>query len=629
MKKSLYEEALVDAKKLREVAEDNAKRALIEAVTPRIRDLIERELMSEDVGNSDPFMDETGVEPLDVSVETEETQEEKPASVVPPTPPLKNAQPVKSVRAAVVDGPGPVDVVAVTGDTSGKAISTPDEQGKVTLDVDALEVPGEEEVLVDDVDSDDDEEFEMSLESFDALSSIKKAASTKLLVSEKKFMDNVKLMQLIVAKYKKLPANKIITKESQQKISHMISRIENMYAYVQEQLVDSSNKEVFEERLETNFKDLNKLQEQKTMKKNKRLTEEDVTLKLTNLPDDIDLDNVGVDLITDEDGEEGGDEGHDDGEELDLSDLGGDDEGGNEEEDLDMEEGDGMDDDTVVEIDENMLRKEIKRMKALREDAKPWHVGNGPDASMAHSFGDGKEEEEAFEDGEVTTESEELEEGEMDEADELTQRQNRRKGEEYGHDVADGHETPKMEAVKRARFEKRLQERAQRRAAQLKREARTARGSRLASIKQSYARVVRQFNESVARSAKTNQNGKSKQHADGADQKLRAKLAETNLFNAKLLYTNKLLQSESLSKRQKAEIIEALDSANSVREAKLVYESLTKTLSNKPNSLRENTSRVLGSSSRATGSGSSKVVSEGYETDRWARLAGLNRNKKH
>ena len=47
MSKQLYEEALADVKKLKEVAEDNAKKALIEAVTPRIRDLIENQLMNE------------------------------------------------------------------------------------------------------------------------------------------------------------------------------------------------------------------------------------------------------------------------------------------------------------------------------------------------------------------------------------------------------------------------------------------------------------------------------------------------------------------------------------------------------------------------------------------------------
>jgi len=47
MSKQLYEEALADVKKLKEIAEDNAKKALIEAVSPRIKDLIEAELLRE------------------------------------------------------------------------------------------------------------------------------------------------------------------------------------------------------------------------------------------------------------------------------------------------------------------------------------------------------------------------------------------------------------------------------------------------------------------------------------------------------------------------------------------------------------------------------------------------------
>jgi len=39
MSKQLYEEALADVRKLKEIAEDNAKRAILEAVTPRIKDL--------------------------------------------------------------------------------------------------------------------------------------------------------------------------------------------------------------------------------------------------------------------------------------------------------------------------------------------------------------------------------------------------------------------------------------------------------------------------------------------------------------------------------------------------------------------------------------------------------------
>ena len=42
---NLFEEALADAKKLKEVAEENAKKAILESVTPKIREFIEEQLL--------------------------------------------------------------------------------------------------------------------------------------------------------------------------------------------------------------------------------------------------------------------------------------------------------------------------------------------------------------------------------------------------------------------------------------------------------------------------------------------------------------------------------------------------------------------------------------------------------
>jgi len=42
--KSIFEEALADARQLKEVAEQNAKNAIINAVTPKIKQLIEMQL---------------------------------------------------------------------------------------------------------------------------------------------------------------------------------------------------------------------------------------------------------------------------------------------------------------------------------------------------------------------------------------------------------------------------------------------------------------------------------------------------------------------------------------------------------------------------------------------------------
>jgi ribosomal protein L16 Arg81 hydroxylase len=55
---------------------------------------------------------------------------------------------------------------------------------------------------------------------------------------------------------------------------------------------------------------------------------------------------------------------------------------------------------------------------------------------------------------------------------------------------------------------------------------------------------------------------------------LKEKLDEVNLTNAKLFYTNRILRKSSLNERQKETIVEALSSAGSVNEAKVLYETL-------------------------------------------------------
>ena len=282
------------------------------------------------------------------------------------------------------------------------------------------------------------------------------------------------------------------------------------------------------------------------------------------------------DMGGDEEGGEEGDEGDEGGDELDLDldDLGGDEEEEPKEEGTQYESR-RLRDNLVVEIDEGMLRREIGRMKVIREartlkarrlaearrhrarrlaeEAVPSTKGYGPGKSLK-SFGGGKDDGDPWLDQDLTLEMEEPDEDKVEEAE--------------------------KEKVMESRHHAR---------------------------------------RGAAR------NGASRRPAVQAESNLRAKLAESNLFNAKLIYTNKLLQNESLSKRQKAEIIERLDEAENLREVKLVYESLTKTLAGTSRPLSESADRkVIGSSSRATRPASTNL-NEGFETDRWARLAGITK----
>ena len=105
---------------------------------------------------------------------------------------------------------------------------------------------------------------------------------------------------------------------------------------------------------------------------------------------------------------------------------------------------------------------------------------------------------------------------------------------------------------------------------------------------------------------------------------LREQLTDLNLFNAKLLYVNKLLQNGDVNPSQRKTIIQSLDDAKSLREVKLLYRSLTESINeSKSATLSESKVRkALGSSSRATGRSSSRPDA-GAEMDRWATLAGL------
>jgi len=58
-------------------------------------------------------------------------------------------------------------------------------------------------------------------------------------------------------------------------------------------------------------------------------------------------------------------------------------------------------------------------------------------------------------------------------------------------------------------------------------------------------------------------------------EELASTLSEVKLLNAKLLYTNKIFRAKNLNETQKVKVLEAFDKAASVRDAKLIYETLT------------------------------------------------------
>ena len=106
--------------------------------------------------------------------------------------------------------------------------------------------------------------------------------------------------------------------------------------------------------------------------------------------------------------------------------------------------------------------------------------------------------------------------------------------------------------------------------------------------------------------------------------KLKDALNETSVQNAKLLYTNETLISDSLNGRQKAKLVEAISNAKSVEEAKVIFETLQSTVSGaqkeSPKTLSEAVSRkstLLPQTNEAKNPADPRI-------DRMRRLAGLN-----
>lgn len=109
---------------------------------------------------------------------------------------------------------------------------------------------------------------------------------------------------------------------------------------------------------------------------------------------------------------------------------------------------------------------------------------------------------------------------------------------------------------------------------------------------------------------------------------LKSELGEINLLNSKLLYLNKILKESNLKESQKVKVITAFDKAETVKEAKIVFETLKENLSKAP--AKETTKKLVRESKNfasSTISGTSPVKKPVMEVDpmiqRMKKLAGL------
>ena len=121
---------------------------------------------------------------------------------------------------------------------------------------------------------------------------------------------------------------------------------------------------------------------------------------------------------------------------------------------------------------------------------------------------------------------------------------------------------------------------------------------------------------------------KNKKYETAVEQ-LKTKLVDTNLTNARLYYKNQVLSNPSLNERQKQKLVEAVSNAETIEEAKVIFETLQNTVGStsrkkQPNSLSEavqKSSSVILSSRKEN----SSEQNSNPTLDRWKFLAGIDK----
>ena len=115
---------------------------------------------------------------------------------------------------------------------------------------------------------------------------------------------------------------------------------------------------------------------------------------------------------------------------------------------------------------------------------------------------------------------------------------------------------------------------------------------------------------------------------------IKTELNEVNLLNSKLLYVNRIFKANNLNEAQKLRVVETLDNASNIKEAKLIYETIkdTFTISKEKKitpkkSIREN----FGMASKAAGTSTAPkkpVLNESNDmVSRMQKLANISKIK--
>ena len=141
--------------------------------------------------------------------------------------------------------------------------------------------------------------------------------------------------------------------------------------------------------------------------------------------------------------------------------------------------------------------------------------------------------------------------------------------------------------------------------------------------KRAYAGLEKLASSSSASISQVN----TKEGEDEMDEmeELKKELQEVNLLNAKLLYTNKIFKSKTLNESQKLRVLKAFDKATSVKEAKVIFETLNEGMVSK-NIKSSMMNEIKSSASKATGfisESKQPIVEVDPMVARWQKLAGI------
>jgi|LWDU01.1.fsa_nt_gi hypothetical protein len=545
MSLSLYQEAIIEAKQLKDVAEQNAKNKIIEALTPQIQLMIEQQL-------TDEFDEEFDEETVESEEMVEELPPEELSSLSSPQPPTATLDLGSTV---IIDSEPEVE-----------------EDPDISLDIDGeinLDIEGQEEE-----EEEEEEDLLLSKAGVEMLEShIHRSRNRKLASKVSVLNKRIKTLREAVDG---IDFRRLKLSEKKIALTYYGKLLNEVFSLSQSVIIMS---ESVDERLE--YRILGMLKEIKDMSRKKdrsafrrlfeelaqdeglREQEDEIAVEdelevEEEVPgaEEVDVDAatgaledlgaaLGLDVSVDAEGEEEVEVEEEEGVELEL-------------EEGDVEE--------MYEISETAIRRELRRMRRLREQEE----GRAAEADPALAHG-GEDEGDVFIDVDEDTLLNAL-------ADELGD---------------PGVPTPTVESRRR-------------RARRVRRSSRRVNESRRRN--------------STPRTRKTSRVGRT---AVRENVRLKKQLQEMNLFNAKLLFANKLMQNRGLSTKQQRAIVEALDKASTIKEAKLLYQGLSNSLQRRSGrTLSEGSSRLLSSSSRSTRSAA--PAQSGVEVDRWAVLAGLN-----